>query len=60
MKAPFGTSLYAISTSPKMPTQSRSALQFAGAFSPRTMAAADAGDKPTRLSTIPARRAQRQ
>ena len=29
--------------------------QIAEAFSPRTMAAADAGDKPTRLGATPAR-----
>jgi len=37
------------------PTPTRSAPQIAEAFLPRTLAAADTGDKPTRLSATPAR-----
>jgi len=51
----FGTSLHPISRSPGSPSLTRNASQIAEAFSPRTMAAADAGGKPTRLSATPAR-----
>ena len=61
MGGSFGTSLHPISTSPESPSPTRNAPQIAEAFSPRTMAAADAGDKPTRLSATLARvRAQWQ
>jgi len=35
----------------KSPTPTRNAPKVAAAFSPRTMATGDAGDKPTRMST---------
>jgi len=57
----FGTSLHLISTGPESHSPTRNAHQIAEAFLPRTMAAADASNNPTRLSATPARvRAQWQ
>ena len=59
----YRKSPHPIRTSPEShsPTRKKNAHQIAEVFSPRTMAAADAGENPTRLSATPARvRAQFQ